>query len=448
MNAYEITLCYYWKLSIANLLQQGQRMPKEATHNKHVAVETCMICVYCKYLDRSRSFGYLSRIISSFNKGARKKASESVENVVDSESDKPVNARQEALNGVLNQITRCYGRGSILKLGETATMNIATTGSGSLTLDIALGSGYPKGRVIEIYGPESSGKTTLALHAVAEVQKSGGTAAFIDVEHALDPVYARNLGVNVDEVLVCQPDSGEMALDIVDQLVRSSAVDIVVVDSVAALVPRAELEGDMGEQQMGLQARLMSKALRKITGSLSKSQCTVIFINQLRSKIGIMFGNPEVTAGGNALKFYSSVRLDIRRKEILKDNMGITVRVKVVKNKVAPPFQMVEFDILFGSGIDKFGCLLDAAEKCGVVDKKGSWYSKGDLRFAQGRHGAADFLKSNPKLAEEVSNEVREILNKKSVLPVSVGLEEGEEGIDGGEDSFEPEMAGEDSTFR
>jgi len=324
-------------------------------------------------------------------------------------------ARLEVLSGVLTQIERCYGKGSIQKLGETPSLNIAMSPSGSLTLDLALGGGYPRGRVIEVYGPESSGKTTLALHAVAEVQKSGGTAAFIDAEHALDPVYAGNLGVNVADLLVCQPDSGEMALDVVDQLVRSSAVDIVVVDSVAALVPRAELEGDMTDQQMGLQARLMSKALRKITGSLSKSQTTVIFINQLRSKIGVMYGNPEVTAGGNALKFYSSVRVDIRRKEVLKDNEGILVRVKVVKNKVAPPFRVVEMDILFGSGIDKFGCLLDAAESVGVVERKGSWYSRGDLRFAQGRRSSIDFLKTNDALAKEIEVEVRDIMAKKLV---------------------------------
>lgn len=330
-----------------------------------------------------------------------------------------------------------YGRGSILKLGEAPSMNVATTASGSLTLDMALGGGYPKGRVVEIYGPESSGKTTLALHAVAEVQRAGGTAAFVDVEHALDPVYARNLGVNVDDVLVCQPDSGEMALDIVDQLVRSAAVDIVVVDSVAALVPRQELEGDMSDQQMGLQARLMSKALRKITGSLSRSQCTVIFINQLRSKIGIMFGNPEVTAGGNALKFYSSVRIDIRRKEVLKDNTGITVRVKVVKNKVAPPFQVVEFDILFGSGVDRYGCLLDAAETCGVVERKGSWYNRGEARLGQGRSQVSDLLRSNPKLALELTDEVQSVLRERKVLanpfPGEGEDSEGEEeGIDGG----------------
>lgn len=326
-------------------------------------------------------------------------------------TDPEKEARKEALSGVLHAIERSYGKGSILKLGESSAMNVETTPSGSLTLDIALGGGYPKGRVVEIYGPESSGKTTLALHAVAEVQKSGGTAAFIDAEHALDPVYARNLGVNVDELYVCQPDSGEMALDVVDQVVRSSAIDLVVVDSVAALVPRAELEGDMADSQMGLQARLMSKALRKITGSLSRSQTTVIFLNQLRSKIGIMYGNPEVTAGGNALKFYSSVRLDIRKKEVMKDNQGISVRVKVVKNKVAPPFRLVEFDILFGSGIDKYGCLLDAAKSCKIVERKGSWYNQGELKLGQGRRAAVDFLIANPDVLNEIEKSVREILS-------------------------------------
>jgi recombination protein RecA len=353
--------------------------------------------------------GTISTTISS-SLDAKKKA----EVEVDTQNNK-----LEALSGVLHSIERCYGKGSIQKLGETPAMEVATTPSGSLTLDIALGGGYPRGRVIEIYGPESSGKTTLALHAVSEIQKAGGNAAFIDAEHALDPVYAANLGVNVDDLLVCQPDSGEMALDVVDQLVRSSAVDVVVVDSVAALVPRAELEGDMGDQQMGLQARLMSKALRKITGSLSKSQTTVIFINQLRSKIGVMYGNPEVTAGGNALKFYSSVRVDIRRREVLKDNQGIMVKVKVVKNKVSPPFRVVEFDILFGTGIDRLGCLLDAAEACGVVERKGSWYSKGELRFSQGRRPAIEFLRGNATLADEVMQEVREVLKAQN-LPNSV----------------------------
>ncbi len=353
---------------------------------------------------------------------ARKKAGDDVVGPpIDDSSD-----RMEALSGVLHQIERCYGKGSIQKLGETPAMNVATTPSGSLTLDLALGGGYPRGRVVEIYGPESSGKTTLALHAVAEIQKSGGNAAFIDAEHALDPVYASNLGVNVEDLLVCQPDSGEMALDVVDQLVRSSAVDVVVIDSVAALVPRAELEGDMTDTQMGLQARLMSKALRKITGSLSRSQTTVIFINQLRSKIGIMYGNPEVTAGGNALKFYSSVRVDIRRREVLKDNEGIMVKCKVVKNKVAPPFRVVEFDILFGTGIDTLGCLLDAADTCKVVERKGSWYSKGDLRFAQGRRPAIEFLRSNKPLAKEVEEEVREIMLTK-MSPGGVIIEDEDE---------------------
>ena len=369
------------------------------------------------------------KIISNTNNYARKKKDDdSNDEVIRAKDmfDAGAEARAEALTGVLHQIERSYGKGSIQKLGETPSMNVAMVSSGSFTLDMALGGGYPKGRVIEIYGPESSGKTTLALHAVAEIQKAGGNAAFIDAEHALDPVYARNLGVNVDDLLVCQPDSGEMALDVVDQLVRSSAVDIVVIDSVAALVPRAELEGDMADTQMGLQARLMSKALRKITGSLSRSQTTVIFINQLRSKIGVMYGNPEVTAGGNALKFYSSVRVDIRRKEVLKDNEGIMVKCKIVKNKVAPPFRVVEFDILFGSGIDKYGCLLDAAEQTGFVERKGSWYSRKELRFAQGRRPAIEFLKTNIDLADEIMVDVRDAMAKKLLgtgLPVEYEME-------------------------
>jgi len=276
-----------------------------------------------------------------------------------------------------------------------------------LTLDAALGGGYPRGRVVEIYGPESSGKTTLALHAIAESQKTGGTAAFVDAEHALDPLYAGRLGVDVDSLLVSQPDSGEMALDIVDQLVRSSAVDVIVVDSVAALVPRAELEGDMGDQQIGLQARLMSKALRKITGSLSMSKCTVIFINQLRSKVGIIYGSPEVTAGGNALKFYASVRLDTRRKEILPENIGIRVKVKVVKNKIAAPFKVVLLDILFGSGIDSMGCLVDAALESGVITRRGSWYSYKDSNFAQGRINAVEYMKANKDFANCIEDEFK-----------------------------------------
>ena len=276
--------------------------------------------------------------------------------------------------------------------------------------DAALGGGYPKGRVVEIYGPESSGKTTLALHALAETQQSGGVAAFVDAEHALDPSYAAALGVNIESLLVSQPDSGEMALDIVDQLVRSSAVDVIVVDSVAALVPRAELEGDMSDMQVGLQARLMSKALRKITASLSMSQCTVIFLNQLRSKVGVIYGSPEVTSGGNALKFYASVRLDTRRREILPDNMGIRAKVKVVKNKVAAPFKVIELDILFGQGIDKFGCLLDAALDLHVVERKGSWYSYENSNFAQGRANASIYLKNNQDIAQKMEHEVREVL--------------------------------------
>ncbi len=276
--------------------------------------------------------------------------------------------------------------------------------------DVALGGGYPKGRVIEIYGPESSGKTTLALHALAEAQQSGGIAAFVDAEHALDPAYAAALGVDIDSLLVSQPDSGEMALDIVDQLVRSAAVDVIVVDSVAALVPRAELEGDMSDMQVGLQARLMSKALRKITSSLSLSQCTVIFLNQLRSKVGVIYGSPEVTSGGNALKFYASVRLDTRRREVLPDNMGIRAKVKVVKNKVAAPFKVIELDILFGEGIDQMGCLLDAALDLDVVQRKGSWYSYQDSNFAQGRYNASVYLKGNAEVAKRMEKEVREAL--------------------------------------
>ena len=279
-----------------------------------------------------------------------------------------------------------------------------------LYADAALGGGYPKGRVVEIYGPESSGKTTLALHALAESQSSGGIAAFVDAEHALDPAYAASLGVDIDALLVSQPDSGEMALDIVDQLVRSSAVDVIVVDSVAALVPRAELEGAMSDMQVGLQARLMSKALRKITSSLSLSQCTVIFLNQLRSKVGVIYGSPEVTSGGNALKYYASVRMDTRRREVLPDNMGIRAKVKVVKNKVAPPFKVVELDILFGEGIDKMGSLLDAALELGVVQRKGSWYSYEDANFAQGRYNASIYLKGNKDVAKKMEGEVREAL--------------------------------------
>lgn len=406
-NSYFLTFLFVSCLSKLSSFNVGTSFPKSSLLTKFQKSGKC-----CR----------------GFCLNAKKKKDEDIPGVV---SD----AKKEALTGVLYQIERSYGKGSIQKLGASSAMNVETTSSGSITLDMALGGGYPRGRVIEIYGPESSGKTTLALHAVAEFQKTGGTAAFIDAEHALDPLYARNLGVKVDDLLICQPDSGEMALDVVDQLVRSSALDLVVVDSVAALVPRAELEGDMGDQQMGLQARLMSKALRKITGSLSKSQTTVIFINQLRSKIGVMYGNPEITAGGNALKFYSSVRIDIRRREVLKDNQGIMVRVKVVKNKVAPPFRQVEFDVLFGSGIDTYGCLLDAAESLGVVERKGSWYNRGELRFAQGRRPAIEFLKTNEAIALEVGAEVREAMKLKALEDQASGssVEDGDGDVDDSE---------------
>jgi recombination protein RecA len=329
----------------------------------------------------------------------------------DNSSDNNVAAKKAALDGVLQKIERSYGRGSIVKLGDADNMHVESISTGALTLDAALGGGYPKGRVVEIYGPESSGKTTLALHAIAESQKADGIAAFVDAEHALDPQYAAQLGVDVDSLFVSQPDSGEMALDIVDQLVRSSAVDLIVVDSVAALVPRAELEGDMSDQQIGLQARLMSKAMRKITGSLAMSKCTVIFLNQLRSKVGVIYGSPEVTAGGNALKFYSSVRLDTRRKEVLPDNAGIRIKVKVVKNKVAAPFKVVMLDILFGSGIDRMGTMIDAALELEILVRKGSWYSFEDLNFAQGKYNAAEYLKNDIDLANKIAAAVQEKLN-------------------------------------
>ena len=335
-------------------------------------------------------------------------------------------AKRAALDGVLNKIERAYGRGSIVKLGDADSMVVASIGSGSLTLDAALGGGYPKGRVVEIYGPESSGKTTLALHAIAESQAIGGTAAFIDAEHALDPAYAAGLGVDVDSLLVSQPDSGEMALDVVDQLVRSSAVDVIVIDSVAALVPRAELEGDMSDAQIGLQARLMSKAMRKITGSLALSQCTVIFLNQLRSKVGVIYGSPEVTSGGNALKFYSSIRLDTRRKEVLPENSGIRVKVKVVKNKVAAPFKVVHLDILFGSGIDRVGCTLDAAMDLNIVERRGSWYAYKGKNLAQGRINVVELLKNDKDLGALLEGEVRLALSNLGT-PDGVAEKEGAE---------------------
>ena len=307
--------------------------------------------------------------------------------------------RDKALGLVLNQIERNFGKGSIMRLGDASRMRVETISTGALTLDLALGGGYPKGRVVEVYGPESSGKTTLTLHAIAEVQRRGGVAAFVDAEHALDPVYAAALGVDIENLLVSQPDTGEMALEIVDQLVRSGAVDIVVVDSVAALTPRAEIEGEMGDLAVGSQARLMSQAMRKITGNIGKSGCTVIFLNQLRQKIGVTYGNPETTTGGNALKFYASVRLDIRRIQTLKrgtEEYGIRAKVKVAKNKVAPPFRIAEFDILFGRGISTVGCLLDLAEETGVVTRKGAWYSYEGDNIGQGRDNTIAWLEQNP----------------------------------------------------
>ncbi len=320
--------------------------------------------------------------------------------------------KQRALEAALAQIDRAFGKGSVMKLGANGVVEqIESVSTGSLGLDMALGiGGLPKGRVIEIYGPESSGKTTLALHTVAEIQKAGGTAAFVDAEHALDPVYAQKLGVNLDDLLVSQPDNGEQALEITDTLVRSGAVDIVVVDSVAALTPRAEIEGDMGDSLPGLQARLMSQALRKLTGSISKSKCIVIFINQIRMKIGVMYGSPETTTGGNALKFYASVRLDIRRTGSIKvrdEVIGNNVKVKVVKNKIAPPFREVEFDILYGHGISKIGEIIDLGVKAGLVEKSGSWYSFNSTRIGQGRDNARDFLKANPDMCAEIEKGIR-----------------------------------------
>ncbi len=327
-------------------------------------------------------------------------------------NDKRGADKQKALDSALAQIERQFGKGSIMKLGkDNPVTEIEATSTGSLGLDIALGiGGLPKGRIIEVYGPESSGKTTLTLHAVAEEQKKGGVCAFVDAEHVLDPQYARKLGVNLDELLISQPDTGEQALEIVDTLVRSGAVNMVVVDSVAALTPKAEIEGDMGDHQVGAQARLMSQAMRKLTASIGRSNCMVIFINQIRMKIGVMFGNPETTSGGNALKFYASVRLDIRRTGSIKDRdevVGNSTRVKVVKNKVAPPFRQVEFDIMYGEGISKMGELIDLGVKAGVVEKSGAWYSYGDQRIGQGRENAKQFLRENPDAATEIEDKIR-----------------------------------------
>lgn len=319
--------------------------------------------------------------------------------------------KTKALDSALSQIERSFGKGSIMRLGSNNIVEIESISTGSIGLDIALGiGGLPKGRIIEIYGPESSGKTTLALHCAAEAQKAGGVAAFIDAEHALDPIYARKLGVNIDELLISQPDNGEQALEIADTLVRSGAIDILVIDSVAALTPRAELDGEMGDSMPGLQARLMSQAMRKLTGSISKSKCMVIFINQIRMKIGVMFGSPETTTGGNALKFYASVRLDIRRIGSIKDReevVGNQTRVKVVKNKVAPPFRQVEFDIMYGEGVSKMGELVDLGVKAGIVEKSGAWFSYDSTRLGQGRENAKTFLRENPEVAQEIEAAIR-----------------------------------------
>ena len=321
--------------------------------------------------------------------------------------------KMKALDAAISNIEKQFGKGSVMKLGEsTANLNVECIPTGSLSLDIALGAGgVPKGRIVEIYGPESSGKTTVALHAVAEVQKRGGIAGFIDAEHALDPAYAKNIGVNIDELYISQPDCGEQALEITETMVRSGAVDIVIVDSVAALVPKAEIDGDMGDSHVGLQARLMSQALRKLTAVISKSNCIVIFINQLREKVGVMFGNPETTTGGRALKFYSSVRMDVRRIESLKqagEVVGNRTRVKIVKNKVAPPFKEAEFDIMFGKGISKEGDILDLAADCGIIVKSGAWYAYNGDKIGQGRENAKTYLRENPLVCEEVEAKVRE----------------------------------------
>jgi recombination protein RecA len=328
----------------------------------------------------------------------------------DKKTDAEKDGRMKAIDLAVSQIEKQFGAGSIMKLGEGHKIDVETISSGALSLDLALGGGFPKGRIVEIYGPESSGKTTLALHALAEVQKNGGVAAFVDAEHALDPEYASRIGVNLDTLLISQPDTGEQALEITEMLIRSSAVDLIIIDSVAALVPRAEIEGDMGDSHMGLQARLMSQALRKLTGVISRSNCTVIFINQLRMKIGVMFGNPETTAGGNALKYYASVRLDIRGSEQIKDgdqSIGKHVKVKVVKNKIAAPFKVAEFDIMFNEGISTSGDILDLAVKYDFVQKSGAWYQHGEGKIGQGREAAKQYLTDHPELLKELDSQIR-----------------------------------------
>ena len=327
-------------------------------------------------------------------------------------------AKKKALDRVLGEIDANFGKGSIMKLGSASQAKVSTFPSGAMTLDIALGGGMPRGRIVEVYGPESSGKTTLALHSMAEMQKVGGTVALIDAEHAFDPEYSQRLGLDVDEVVVCQPETGEMALEVVDTLVRSNAVDLIVVDSVAALVPRSEIEGEIGMVQVGAHARLMSQALRKINVNAAKAGVTIIFLNQLRSKVGVIYGNPEITTGGNALKFYASVRLDIRRKEIIKgkagaDDEGVRVKCKVAKNKVAPPYKVAEFDMIFGMGISGLGCTLDAADEMGVIERRGSWYSYGEERLGQGREKAMEYMTENPHVLESVEADVRRVIAEK-----------------------------------
>ena len=338
--------------------------------------------------------------------------------------------RVKALETALSQIEKAYGKGSVMKLGERPNLDIDAIPTGSLGLDLALGiGGLPKGRVVEIFGPESSGKTTLTLHIIAEAQKKGGTCAFIDAEHALDPVYAKKLGVNVDDLIISQPDTGEQALEITDTLVRSGAIDVVIIDSVAALVPKAEIEGEMGDSHMGLQARLMSQALRKLTASIARTNCLVIFINQIRMKIGVMFGNPETTTGGNALKFYASVRLDIRRIGAIKDKeevVGNQTKVKVVKNKVSPPFRSAEFDIMYGGGISHEGELLDLGSKFNIIEKSGSWYSYNAERIGQGRENVKKYLKENPKIASEIEDKIRQSSIVTPLLDISVDEDESE----------------------
>lgn len=345
--------------------------------------------------------------------------------------------RQKALEMALRNIEKQFGKGSIMKLGESPHMTVETISSGSLAIDIALGvGGFPRGRIIEVFGPESSGKTTVALHAIAQVQKAGGTAAFIDAEHALDPLYAQKLGINIDELLLSQPDTGEQALEIAEALVRSGAVEIIVIDSVAALVPKAEIEGDMGDSHIGLQARLMSQALRKLSGAISKSKVIAIFINQLREKVGVMFGNPEVTPGGRALKFYSSIRLDVRRVETLKignDMIGNRTRIKVVKNKVAPPFKQADVDIMYGEGISNVGSLIDIGTEMDIIDKSGAWYSYEKERLGQGRENAKQYLKDNPAIADIIEKRIREA----SKLVESTLTTSGSDDDDELEDDFE-----------